>query len=670
MNEKTKRNKINKYWPGGTIIGIPAWLYDLPQRIESNKKLNQYGNRAVQFITNPNYRKHFISRHFGKKSKDIEADETFQNTYGPELTYDNAFVDLSKNAYASTGETPKDATSALTSEFMEMENPSVFTAAKWKTLPSDYMLRDWKDMPLGDISLFYGVEDGTLKIMPLDQFRDSTTIVPVRTPYGSGGLTSITGDANYDEKYWNWRDTRDSLAAISNYASWKLRNARDSTYFDRVVTPIMPKLSTYGITPDRDWFINNRHVSDIVFRTIQSEIPDSLSEFDYVYGGNPTSINPRLDSLKTLHDDLVQLPGPDNMKSPQLDSLNTLANNASNNYGNWLNNNPQPKETVITFEDGTSSHSTPYPTYGKFLLGNSHGGFYINGSSVLNNSGVRRILNNFIQTSGEPLYPAIVDNGSFAKHILDTVPQTRLIPKYLDQGYGVRPDSTNVFVIGTRTPSKKNGGILFGQEGTPLILKQNNRLNYPTYINGSCTGVGSCAAWSNQQLRDIGADIYGDAWQLSGDIQSVSNGYDNISKPQIYSRRAVESTNDSASNNIKSNVGQIVSELDPNEAYAVNMYYKGSEFLNKAFNEGNDFGTHTGMLIFNNNTGKWEVVHNIHKTLHVDDFENAVGSGKQYGVTHIYKTNIPDKPKWVSNFSEWVENESPFKFKNNNITHE
>lgn len=56
---------------------------------------------------------------------------------------------------------------------------------------------------MGDISLFYGVEDGTLKIMPLNQFRDSTTIVPVRTPYGSGGLTSITGDENYEEKYQN-----------------------------------------------------------------------------------------------------------------------------------------------------------------------------------------------------------------------------------------------------------------------------------------------------------------------------------------------------------------------------------------------------------------------------------------------------------------------------------
>ena len=128
---------------------------------------------------------------------------------------------------------------------------------------------------------------------------------------------------------------------------------------------------------------------------------------------------------------------------------------------------------MVTFEDGTSSNSIPYSDYGKFLLGNSHGGFYINGSSVLNNSGVRRTLNNFIQTSGEPLYPALVDNGAFAKHILDIVPQTRLIPKYLIQGYGVRPDSTNIFVIGTKLPSNKKGGILKGQTGVSNLSAPN-----------------------------------------------------------------------------------------------------------------------------------------------------------------------------------------------------
>lgn len=138
-----------------------------------------------------------------------------------------------------------------------------------------------------------------------------------------------------------------------------------------------------------------------------------------------------------------------------------------------MSNNPRPEETLITFEDGTSSHSVPYSNFGKFLLGNSHGGFYISGSSVLNNSGVRRTLNNFIQTSGEPLYPALVDNGSFGKHILDTVPQTRLVPKFLDQGYGVRPDSTNIFVIGTKLPSNKKGGVLKGQFGISNLPASN-----------------------------------------------------------------------------------------------------------------------------------------------------------------------------------------------------
>lgn len=651
MNEKLKRNKINKYWPGGTILGVPAWLYDLPQKVESNKKLNQYWNRAVQLITNPNYRKHFISRHFGKKSEDVGADETFQNTYSPELTYDNAFIDLSQNAYASTGETPEGATSALASEFMEEINPSVFTAAKWKTLPSDYMLRDWKDMPLKDIRLFYGVEDGTFKIMPLDQFRDSTTIVPVRTPYGPGGLTSITGDKNYEEKYQNWRDTRDSLTSISNDAWWRLKDARDSTYFDRVVAPVMPELAKYGIVPDRNYRYS--HITGHVSDAIRSEMPDSRYFNRYLFD-QQSSLNPRLDSLKRLYYNLKDLPWAGDMHSPQIDSLNALYNAAKYNRDEWLDNNPKPEETLITFEDSTSSHSIPYSAYGKFLLGNSHGGFYINGSSVLNNSGVRRTLNNFIQTSGEPLYPAMVDNGSFGKHILDTVPQTRLIPKYLNQGYGVRPDSTNIFVIGTKLPSNKNGGVLKGQFGISNLPASNyprppywtnERLNYCKYTPGSKPGIDACAAFSNQELRNLGANIYSNAWSLSGDITNVLNGFEGLTRPTTYSREGVEKYNGQAADNVKSQIASLT--LDPNEAYAVNMYYKGSPSLQSAFTHGGDTGTHTGMLIFNNEKMRWEVVHNIHDKVYVDSLEDALGSGKQYGITSIYKTNIPDKPKSV-----------------------
>lgn len=598
-------------------------------------------NRAKQLITNPNYRRNFITRHFGEAEEDVSPTETFENSYGPELVGDNAFVDLSQNAYSSTGETPKDATSVLGSEFMEEKNPAVFTAAKWRTLPSDYMLRDWKDMPLSDIRLFYGVEDGALKVAPLDQFKDSTVVVPSRTPWGNGGLTSITGNENWESQHADWRNTRDSLYSISNNAYDNWQSVRDSLYFDQVVTPLIPELSKYKLDPDL--FIGSYSVADVVSDAIYSELPDSLNLSSYVHFNNPASLTPRLDSLRQFYKRVESLPQVFNMQSPQLDSLSNIFMNAQDKANAWVNDNPEPSATNFTFENGRSSGEVPY-SFGKFLLGNSKGGFYVNGQSVLNNSSVRNTLDNFIKTSGEPLYPVILDNGAFHQHILDTIPQSRLVPKYLDQGYGVRPDSTNIFVIGTKKPSHKKGGILKCQGGSKSLgvpYWTNQRLNYRQYTPGTKPGVDACAAFSNQELRDLGADMWGNAWNLSGELTNVLNGYAGLIKPFGYNRDDVEKYNGQAADNVKSQIESLT--LDPNEAYAVNMYFKNSPSLQEAFETGMDTGTHTGMLMFNNETMRWEVVHNIHNKVYVDALDDVLGSGKQYGITSIYKTHIPEK---------------------------
>ena len=71
-----------------------------------------------------------------------------------------------------------------------------------------------------------------------------------------------------------------------------------------------------------------------------------------------------------------------------------------------------------------------------------------------------------------------------------------------------------------------------------------------------------------------------------------------MTRPTTYSREGVEKYNGQAADNVKSQIASLT--LDPNEAYAVNMYYKDSSFLQTAFNHGGDTGTHTGMLMFNN----------------------------------------------------------------------
>lgn len=76
--------------------------------------------------------------------------------------------------------------------------------------------------------------------------------------------------------------------------------------------------------------------------------------------------------------------------------------------------------------------------------------------------------------------------------------------------------------------------------------------------------------------------------------------------------------------------------LDKDSVYTVNMYYKGSPYLEEAYKNGTKgrTGTHTGYLKYEN--GDWYVVHNIHGKVHVDKFTSIQGGNRKYGVTGIY----------------------------------
>ena len=69
----------------------------------------------------------------------------------------------------------------------------------------------------------------------------------------------------------------------------------------------------------------------------------------------------------------------------------------------------------------------------------------------------------------------------------------------------------------------------------------------------------------------------------------------------IFVLRDVEKHNDNASNNVLRNFNSAT--LDTTRLYSANMYYRGSKFQEKAFNEGQGVtGTHTGALRWRNTT--------------------------------------------------------------------
>lgn len=143
-----------------------------------------------------------------------------------------------------------------------------------------------------------------------------------------------------------------------------------------------------------------------------------------------------------------------------------------------------------------------------------------------------------------------------------------------------------------------------------------------------------CAEFSNGFLRDQGYIPYGNAWNIkNADI--VYSGYDTKNYPEQYDLKRVIEYNNNASNNVLKNFDS--NTLNKDSYYIVNMYYDGSPSQERAYKEGKDkmSGTHTGYLQYNKDSNRWEVVHNIHGTIHTDPFFSIQGANKKYGVTAI-----------------------------------
>lgn len=192
-------------------------------------------------------------------------------------------------------------------------------------------------------------------------------------------------------------------------------------------------------------------------------------------------------------------------------------------------------------------------------------------------------------------------------------------------------------------------------------------------ITGKITA--ECAEYANSEINNYKGGTYynptyGDAWTRVANGEYVENGYNYLDDPDIsvspkdYIRRRASRVknrkmylySEQASDKFKEHFD--INTLDPNEVYMVNMYFKGSPNVKKAFENGTGIkgkqkatrGTHTGNVWFDGKT--WKVSHNIHDEEHTDNLQDVLGSGLNYGVTAMSRikhkkqggTLIPKNP--------------------------
>lgn len=160
-----------------------------------------------------------------------------------------------------------------------------------------------------------------------------------------------------------------------------------------------------------------------------------------------------------------------------------------------------------------------------------------------------------------------------------------------------------------------------------------------------------CATYVNTQLRGMGINAGGDAYQMGRRYKDFVNGYNGINlTPNMAgynhndSIQAIRNIHYQAADNFKNNLD--ILQMRKNHVYPVNMYYKTSphmiDFYNSAIKENTGTpATHVGYTYWDGKN--WRVTHNIHGKIHNELLDEVLGSnnGKKFGITSMRDAGTP-----------------------------
>ena len=160
-----------------------------------------------------------------------------------------------------------------------------------------------------------------------------------------------------------------------------------------------------------------------------------------------------------------------------------------------------------------------------------------------------------------------------------------------------------------------------------------------------------CATYVNTQLRGMGINAGGDAYQMGRRYKDFVNGYNGINlTPNMAgynhndSIQAIRNIHYQAADNFKNNLD--ILQMRKNHVYPVNMYYKTSphmiDFYNSAIKENTGTpATHVGYAYWDGKN--WRVTHNIHGKIHNELLNEVLGSnnGEKFGITSMRDAGTP-----------------------------
>ena len=197
---------------------------------------------------------------------------------------------------------------------------------------------------------------------------------------------------------------------------------------------------------------------------------------------------------------------------------------------------------------------------------------------------------------------------------------------------------------------KANGGHILGIGGdAPLIFNPWNtdtltklvmKLRRPKDYSDEVASTVECAKFSNQTLRNKGYNVYGDAWTRTNNAGTkIFSGYDGLTKPTEYDRKAAIQYVNDAAKNARKNLD--LSTLQDNDIVGLSFY--GSPNVEKAFLNGanGEAQTHTGHVKMVE--GEPYIEHNVHGDIRLNKASDLLGAFRPVNIVSVFRPNPPKK---------------------------
>lgn len=171
-------------------LGIP--VYDESRQLKNNQPIygitNQAANERADEYTNSLSLASTINKGIGKVSN---LANYLKGYWKSKHSVPTAFIDLSNENVSRITKKTRGIETILTNNFVEHNQNDIRIKKDFENT-SDTLLGD-KRIPLRNISIYYGIENGKLKAGPLSSFDDNTIIIPNRAKNNGKVIKVIPG---------------------------------------------------------------------------------------------------------------------------------------------------------------------------------------------------------------------------------------------------------------------------------------------------------------------------------------------------------------------------------------------------------------------------------------------------------------------------------------------